>query len=33
LAAELGEGRPAVTVAAADPTILEHANLVRFGPP
>ena len=37
LAAELGakleDSRPSVTVAVADPTILEHANLVRFGAP
>ena len=37
LAAELGAtleaSRPSATVAVADPSILEHANLVRFGAP
>ena len=33
LGAELGKGRPSATVAVADPSILEHANLVRFGAP
>ena len=33
LGAKLEDSRPSVTVAVADPTILEHANLVRFGAP
>jgi hypothetical protein len=33
LAVELGRNHPAATVAQADPAVLEHANLVRFGVP